>query len=411
MTKAKSAAPDLRELTVVYRDPASLTDYENNSRTHSPEQIEKLRASIREFGFTNPILLKNDDTTIGAGHARNMAALAEGLDRVPTITLHGLSDAQWRAYVIADNQLALTGSGWDEDILRTEMEALVAMDFDMPLLGFDEDELAELLADKTEGLTDPDDVPEVPADPVSVLGDVWLLGKHRLACGDCTDVGAIDAALQGRKADLCLTDPPYGLDSKKKSGKNSYDQYEDTLDNLKELAALWLPLARSHSVAVVFSPGVTRQWVYPEPDWVICWFYGGGQLRSSWGFNCWQPFLCYGKDPSLANGKGARPDAIDMNTPANAGDINHPCPKPVKLWSWFLDRLTFSPNAVLFEPFSGSGTTIIAAEMKGIAVAAIELSPAYVDVAVKRWQDFTGKQAVHAETGQPFAQVARERGV
>ena len=141
MTKAKSAAPDMRELTVVYRDPASLTDYENNSRTHSPEQIEKLRASIREFGFTNPILLKNDDTTIGAGHARNMAALAEGLDRVPTITLHGLSDAQWRAYVIADNQLALTGSGWDEDILRTEMEALAAMDFDMPVLGFDAEDL------------------------------------------------------------------------------------------------------------------------------------------------------------------------------------------------------------------------------------------------------------------------------
>ena len=145
MTKPKAAAPDMRELTVVYRDPATLTDYENNSRTHSPEQIEKLRASIREFGFTNPILLKNDDTTIGAGHARNMAALAEGLDRVPTITLHGLSDAQWRAYVIADNQLALTGSGWDEDILRTEMEALAAMDFDLPAIGFDLDELKRYL--------------------------------------------------------------------------------------------------------------------------------------------------------------------------------------------------------------------------------------------------------------------------
>lgn len=132
----------MRELTVVYRDPASLTDYENNSRTHSPEQIEKLRASIREFGFTNPILLKNDDTTIGAGHARNMAALAEGLDRVPTITLHGLSDAQWRAYVIADNQLALTGSGWDEEALRSELDALAALDFSLNVIGFDEDELA-----------------------------------------------------------------------------------------------------------------------------------------------------------------------------------------------------------------------------------------------------------------------------
>lgn len=388
---------------------SDLIPFARNSRTHSDEQVAQIAASIKEFGFTNPILTDGENGII-AGHGRLQAARKLGLTEVPTIPLEGLTDAQKRAYVIADNKLALN-AGWDAQLLASEIAGLADDDFDLSLLGFNEDELAALLVDKTEGLTDPDDVPEVPADPVSVLGDVWLLGKHRLACGDCTDVGAIDAALQGRKADLCLTDPPYGLDSKKKSGKNSYDQYEDTLDNLKELAALWLPLARSHSVAVVFSPGVTRQWVYPEPDWVICWFYGGGQLRSSWGFNCWQPFLCYGKDPSLANGKGARPDAIDMNTPANAGDINHPCPKPVKLWSWFLDRLTFSPNAVLFEPFSGSGTTIIAAEMKGIAVAAIELSPAYVDVAVKRWQDFTGKQAVHAETGQPFAQVARERGV
>lgn len=379
---------------------SDLIPFARNSRTHSDEQVAQIAASIKEFGFTNPILTDGENGII-AGHGRLQAARKLGLTEVPTIPLEGLTDAQKRAYVIADNKLALN-AGWDAQLLASEIAGLADDDFDLSLLGFNEDELAALLVDKTEGLTDPDDVPEVPADPVSVLGDVWLLGKHRLACGDCTDVGAIDAALQGRKADLCLTDPPYGLDSKKKSGKNSYDQYEDTLDNLKELAALWLPLARSHSVAVVFSPGVTRQWVYPEPDWVICWFYGGGQLRSSWGFNCWQPFLCYGKDPSLANGKGARPDAIDMNTPANAGDINHPCPKPVKLWSWFLDRLTFSPNAVLFEPFSGSGTTIIAAEMKGIAVAAIELSPAYVDVAVKRWQDFTGEQAVHAETGETF---------
>ena len=155
---------------------------------------------------------------------------------------------------------------------------------------------------------------------------MWLLGRHRLVCGSCTVQTDVDAVLQGRKADLCLTDPPYGLGDKKASGKNDYATYDDTLENLVALAAEWLPIARAVSQAVVFSPGVTRQWVYPEPNWVICWFYVGGQLRSSWGFNCCQPFLCYGKDPSLANGKGARPDAVNLNTPANAGDIDHLCP-------------------------------------------------------------------------------------
>jgi len=215
--------------------------------------------------------------------------------------------------------------------------------------------------------------------------------------------------LEDNSVDSIVTDPPYGLGDKKASGKNDYATYEDTLENLIALAADWLPIARSVANAVVFSPGVTRQWVYPEPNWVICWFYGGGQLRSSWGFNCWQPFLCYGKDPSLANGKGARPDAVDMNTPANAGDIDHPCPKPVKLWEWFLDRLTFSPNAVLYEPFNGSGTTLIAAEKKGLSVAAIEIDPRYVDVAVKRWQDFTGQDAIMEGEGKTFNEIAEQR--
>jgi len=277
------------------------------------------------------------------------------------------------------------------------------------LTGFSEDELLAMLKPaEIEGLTDEDAVPEAPADPVSRLGDVWLLGRHRLVCGDCTDADAVELALQGRTADICLTDPPYGLDEKKKSGKNDYGVYKDTLENLISLASGWLPIAREKSAAVVFSPGVTRQWIYPEPNWVICWFYGGGQLRSPWGFNCWQPFLCYGKDPSLKLGKGARPDAVNLNVPANV-DIDHPCPKPVKLWQWFLERLTFSPDAVIYEPFSGSGTTIIAAEQNGLAVAAIELDPAYVDVAVKRWQDFTGETAILEGDGRIYDQLKQER--
>ena len=404
VTKPGKTAGDIK---LVSRNVADLIPYARNSRTHSDEQVAQIAASIKEFGFTNPILTDGANGII-AGHGRLQAARKLGLTEVPTIPLEGLSEAQKRAYVIADNKLALN-AGWDIDLLSSEIAGLGEDGFDLSLLGFNENELAALLVDKTEGLTDPDDIPEPPADPVSVLGDVWTLGKHRLVCGSCTDITAVDGLMDGATADLCLTDPPYGLGKGKESGKNDYAEYEDTRENLIQLAKDWLPIARSKAKVVVFSPGVTNQWLYPEPNWVMCWFYGGGQLRSSWGFNCWQPFLCYGKEPGLAAGRGARPDAVDMNTPANAGDINHPCHKPVKLWLWMLSRLVFSPNAVIYEPFSGSGTTIIAAQQEGLSVRAMELTPAYVDVAVKRWQDFTGQQAVHAETGETFDDMAAKR--
>jgi len=393
--------PDYKTLAV-----ADLIPYARNSRTHSDAQVAKIAASIREFGFLNPIIVDGSNGIV-AGHGRVLAAQKLGLTTLPVIEASHLTEAQKRAYVIADNRLALD-AGWDLEMLRVELTDLKGMDFDLSLTGFEIGEIGKLMLTRG-GNTDPDAIPEPPAKPVSVLGDVWVLGKHRLICGSCTVQADVDTVLQGRQADLCLTDPPYGLGDKKASGKNDYSQYQDTIENLIALAAEWVPIARKHSNAVVFSPGVTRQWIYPEPNWVICWFYGGGQLRSSWGFNCWQPFLCYGKDPSLANGKGARPDAVDMNVPANGKEIDHPCPKPVKLWEWFLDRLTFSPNAVLYEPFSGSGTTIIAAETKGLSVAAIELDPRYVDVAVKRWQDFTGEAATLDGDGRTFAEIEAER--
>lgn len=388
------------------RPISSLLPYARNARTHSDAQVAQIAASMKEWGWTNPVLVDEAGMII-AGHGRVLAARKLNLPEVPVMVAEGWSESQKRAYVLADNQLA-TNAGWDDALLKNELSELQGAGFDLDLIGFSN--IDALLADAgTEGLTDPDDVPETPSRAVTVPGDVWLLGKHRLVCGSCTVQSDVDKALKGRTADLCLTDPPYGLGDGKASGKNNYSTYDDTLENLIALAAEWVPIARAQSKAVVFSPGVTRQWIYPEPNWVICWFYGGGQLRSSWGFNCWQPFLCYGKDPSLANGKGARPDAIDMNVPANAKDIDHPCPKPVKLWEWFLDRLTFSPNAVLYEPFNGSGTTLIAAERKGLSVAAIELDTKYVDVAIKRWQDFTGQKATLESDGQSFDDVATQR--
>lgn len=391
---------------VEMRAISGLVPYARNARTHSPEQVDQIAASMREFGWTNPILIDEEGTLI-AGHGRILAAQKLRLIEAPVMTARGWTEAQRRAYVLADNKLALN-AGWDMERLAVELSDLSGMGFDLALTGFSEIELAGM-AGGTAGLTDPDAVPEPCARAVATLGDVWLLGGHRLVCGSCTDEGAVRAALGQEMADLCLTDPPYGLGKGKKSGKNDYAEYNDTRENLIQLARDWLPLAKSVAKVVVFSPGVTNQWLYPEPNWVMCWFYGGGQLRSSWGFNCWQPFLCYGKEPGLAAGRGARPDAIDMNTPANAGDINHPCPKPVKLWEWFIDRLVFKTNALLFEPFSGSGTTIIAAEANGHRVGATELTPIYVDVAIKRWQDFTGKKATLESTGQTFEDVADAR--
>ena len=380
-----------------------LVPYERNARTHSSEQVAQLAASIAEFGFLNPILVDSADGII-AGHGRLAAAKDMGLAEVPVVVLDHLTEAQKRAYVLADNKLALN-AGWDESLLRLELTDLGELDFDLSLIGFSEDELAELMPEVEElppEDADEESVPEAPAEPVTKPGDVWLLGKHRLMCGDCTDVLAVEKLMVGEIAAVCLTDPPYGLGGNKASGKNSYDVFDDSRENLVELIAGWLPLAQQIAPVVVFSPGINNVSLYPEAQWIMCWFYGGGQLKSAWGFNCWQPFLCYGKDPSFASCSGARPDAVNMNTPANAADINHPCPKPVALWEWFIERLSFKKSDLFYEPFGGSGTTIIACEKQNRRCNAIELSPRYCDVIVKRWQQFTGKRATLESTGEQF---------
>ena len=185
----------------------ALIPFARNSRTHSDEQVAQIAASIREFGWTNPILVDGDNGII-AGHGRLAAARKLGITEVPVVVLDHLTDAQKRALVIADNKLALN-AGWDFELLSSEIEGLGSDGFDLSLLGFNEAELAALLAEKTEGLTDPDDVPEPPADPVSVLGDVWVLGKHRLMCGDSTSIESFEKLMAGDKADFCFTSPPY----------------------------------------------------------------------------------------------------------------------------------------------------------------------------------------------------------
>lgn len=391
-------------LQVIYRDPRDLTPYKGNARTHSPEQIAQIAASIREFGFASPILLKDDETQIGAGHARREAALLLGLTSVPTITLHGLSESKWRAFVLADNKLALN-AGWDEAALQAEIAALTAVEFDTDILGFNADELAALLNPPSQSEADPDQTPEPPAFPVSQAGDVWLMGGHRILCGDSTSAEAVAAVLNGAKPHLCLTDPPYGL-GETKSEKNAYDVYDDSAVGLDGLIAGFFPLAQSASKCIVLTPGNANARRYPSPTWTMAWFTPAGAGSGPWGFCCWQPILCYGSDPKLAKGKGRHPDAI-VHTETSEKN-GHPCAKPINFWSWLMER-TSEPGDLIYEPFSGSGTTIIAAEMTGRRCCAIELSPAYVDVAVLRWENFTGKTAALEATGQTFQEVQDER--
>ena len=382
------------------RPIAELIPYARNSRTHSDAQVAQIAASIREFGFTNPVLIDGDGGII-AGHGRVLAARKLKMAAVPVLVLDHLTDAQRRAYVIADNKLALN-AGWDDEALRVEIEALTADGFDLSLTGFDQAELDALLApEPTQGLTDPDETPEPPADPVTVLGDVWLLGSHRIVCGDCTNPNVLKSATNGKEAHICATDPPYGVNFK-------YNSHNDTEGALKAIVDDFFPLVRSMCRTILITPGNQNQWLYPRPDWTLCWFSSAGVGSGPWGFCCWQPVLAYGKDPYLKMGRGRRPDAFASNE-GKPKNIAHACPKPVEVWRWIMDRADPSECATFLDPFGGSGTTMIVAQMTGRVAFLVELDPAYVDVAVTRWQDFTGQTATLEGDGRTFEQIKAER--
>lgn len=379
----------------------ALIPYARNSRTHSETQVAQIAGSIREFGFTNPVLIDGEGGII-AGHGRVMAARQLGLSEVPCIRLAHLTDAQKRAYVIADNKLALN-AGWDDALLALELRDLAEMGFDLELTGFDGSEIDDLLADLDgdEGQGSADDVPEVLPAAISTPGDVWVLGRHRLMCGDSTSEDDVGRLIGANKVALCLTDPPYGLGDTD-SAKNDYVEYDDTRENLIKTVAGFLPIAQRIAPVVVMTPGNGNSRLYPAPTWTMAWFTPAGAGSGPWGFCCWQPILCYGKDPKLAKGKGRHPDAI-VHT-ESAEKLGHPCTKPINFWKWLMERTSEEGDAI-YEPFSGSATTVIAAEETRRTCYAMEMSPQYVDVGVRRWQNFTGKRATHAETGDPFPEA------
>lgn len=403
-------------------DAAKLKPYERNARTHPPEQIDQIKALIRMAGFVGPLLYDFDADHLIAGHGRLIAAqqmieadepipgpgkrdmLPKG--KLPVIDGSGMSEVERRAFVITDNAVALR-SGWDRKLLGFELESLQGFGFDMALLAFEPGELQSFMP-VTPPPGDPEKVPPMAKVAISRPGDIWLLGGHRLICGDCTDRAVVERLMAGGRACMTITDPPYGI-AGSASEKGDYASYDDTEANLIAMIEQWLPHAIEFSDAQVITPGTKNLQLYPRSKWTLCWFYGGGQLRSPWGFNCWQPILAYGPDPSLARGKGSRPDAVNLNTPANLGDIDHPCPKPIALWTWLFERVTFEPGDVVYDPFMGSGTTIIVAEQLQRVALGVEIDPLYVDVTIRRWQEFTGKLATLDGDGRTFDEIARER--
>lgn len=402
--------------SVERRPIEALIPYARNSRTHSDEQVAQIAASMREWGWTNPVLVDEAGTII-TGHGRVMAARKLGFTEVPVMVAAGWSEDQKRAYVLADNQLALN-AGWDFDILGNELRGLREAGFDVDLIGFND--LDALLAEKTEGLTDPDDVPEAPAVPVTVPGDVWLLGRHRIICGDSTSADTVGALLGDVKPHLMVTDPPYGVEYdpswRAKAGVNKNTQkmgkvLNDDRADWREAWALF-----PGDVAYVWHASLFTREVLDSLE--ACGFKHRSMIiwakdRFTLGRRDyhWQhePAWYVVKDGKKGHYGGGRSQSTVWNIPAcDDKGVGHGTQKPVECMKRPIENNS-SPGQAVYEPFSGSGTTIIAAEMTGRHCYAIELNPAYVDVAVKRWQEFTGAEATLEGDGRTFAEIEGER--
>ncbi|MCZ4128601.1 MULTISPECIES: site-specific DNA-methyltransferase [Pseudomonadota] len=393
-----------------------LLPYIRNARTHSEAQIAQIAASIAEFGFTAPILAGSDGVIV-AGHGRLAAARKLGLASVPVVVLEHLTPTQRRALVIADNKIA-ENAGWDEELLRLELAELQEADFDLALTGFDADELLEIMAGEettAEGHTDEDAAPEVPVTPVSKPGDVWIMGKHRLLCGDSTDDASYDTLLGTERVAMIFQDPPYNVDyantaKDKLRGTNRPILNDNLGDGFQDflLAAFKPALARCNGavyVAMSSSELDTLQSAFRAAGgkWstFIIWAKNTFTLGRSDYQRQYEPILYGWPEGATRHWCGDRDqgDVWHFNKP-RVNDL-HPTMKPVELVERAI-RNSSRPGDVVLDPFGGSGTTLIAAEKSGRQARLIELDPKYVDVIVRRWQEYAGSQAVREADGVKF---------
>lgn len=395
-------------------DITKLVPYARNSRTHSDEQIGQIAASIKEWGWTTPVLVDEDGSII-AGHGRTLAAQRLKMTEVPVMVAKGWSDAKKRAYVIADNKLALN-AGWDNEMLALELGEIGDLGFDLDLTGFTSDEIAALIPEQIEpGLTDPDDAPPLPENPRTRPGDIWVMGKHRLLCGDSTSMAAFDALMAGQLADLIFTDPPYGMSydggrGKKKFGmiKNDDAKGADLIALVRDALATAKATCKEGASAYVCFPWRTyaefenaMQSCGMDINSCIVW----DKKSVGLGHQDYRPqheFIFYSKGGQFY-GDRTQSDVWYMSR-GSTGAYVHPTQKPVELVEKAIANSSKAGDAVI-DCFGGSGSTMIACEKTGRHARLMELDPKYCDVIVKRWQDFTGKIATHAETGEPFAEV------
>ncbi len=413
----------MNELQVRLCPVDQLVPYQKNARTHSEEQIAQIAASIQEFGWTNPILVGPDYVVI-AGHARLAAAKKLHLTEVPVMVLGHLTEAQRRALVIADNQLALN-AGWDEDLLRVELRALQAEDFDLDLVGFGEIELAELLANDGDyaGHTDDDAVPETPETAVSAPGDLWVLGDHRILCGDATQLEAIQKVMDGGLADMVFCDPPYGV-AYGSSARTRREREKKRIANddlgdaafgefLRNASANLLSVTKG-AVYICMSSSelhtLQKAFTAAGGHWstFVIWAKNRFTLGRSDYQRQYEPMLYGWREGTDHFWCGARDqgDVWFVNKPQ--ANVLHPTQKPVELVERAIRNSSKSRDTVL-DPFGGSGTTLIACDKHGRQARLVELEPKYVDVVVRRWEQYTERKATLANDGRMFEQVAENR--
>ena len=366
------------KLKIQYKPIADLIPYARNSRTHSDAQVAQIASSIKEFGWTNPVLLDGENGII-AGHGRVMAASKLGEKEVPTIELSHMDDNQKRAYIIADNKLALN-AGWDNEMLMLEVADLKDAGYDLGLTGFSLDELNDLNPEVIEGLTDEDAVPEVPVEPKTKLGDIYQLGNHRLMCGNSTFIDDVEKLMQGTYPDLVHTDPPYGMNAVSKSSVLKKNYKTDILgDDNPDVAK------DAFNLIYGLYPEAKHIWwganyycsALPDSECWLVWDKNNGQSDQTDCELAWANFRSVVRQFTQSSEKTNRV---------------HPTQKPVSLMEWIIKRFKLSSKTIA-DFFGGSGSTLIAAEKNGIQAFIMEFDPKFCDVIIQRWEDFTGKKA------------------
>jgi DNA modification methylase len=409
------------DLKIAWRPLGELIPYARNPRTHSDAQVAQIAASIREFGWTNPVLVDGRSGVI-AGHGRVLAARKLGLERAPVIELAHMSEAQKRAYVLADNQLALN-AGWNEALLRLELADLSELGFDLGLIGFGAGELEQLLAgDGKTGLREDDEAPALPEQAVTRPGDLWALGEHRILCGDATVLADVERVLGGQLADMTFTDPPYNVDygssAKDRLRGNRRKILNDNLGGDFEVflhdACVNILAVSKGAIYVCMSSSelhtLQRAFTAAGGKWstFVIWAKHTFTLGRSDYQRQYEPILYGWRDGHDRYWCGARDqgDVWFVDKPAK-NDL-HPTMKPVALVERALRNSSKSRDIVL-DPFGGSGSTLIACAKSGRQARLVELDPRYCDVIVRRWQEWSGERAVLEGDGQSFGEITAQR--